>query len=86
VPGIILQRAIGGGRGASSSPADASSSASDQLVGKTGTALMDLRPAGKADLDGQRVDVITKGEFLPKGTAVKVIIQEQMRIVVERAS
>jgi len=56
-----------------------------QLVGKTGKALTMLRPAGRAEIDGHAVDVVTNGDYIPEGTAVKVSEVTGNRIVVERA-
>jgi len=55
------------------------------LLGQTGTAEMNLHPAGRALFDGERVNVITHGEFIEKGSAVKVIEAHGSRIVVEKA-
>ncbi|MBD0379105.1 NfeD family protein [Paenibacillus sedimenti] len=52
------------------------------LVGKTGEAITPLRPAGTALLDGERVDVVTDGSFIPTGRAVIVVQVEGTRIVV----
>lgn len=52
------------------------------FLGKSGTALTVLRPAGMADVDGVKLDVVTEAEFLPKGTKVKVIKVEGRRVVV----
>ena len=38
-----------------------------------GLALTDLRPAGSARLNGEKVDVLTTGEHLEAGTRVRVI-------------
>ncbi|MDA8402788.1 MAG: serine protease, partial [Desulfobacteraceae bacterium] len=38
------------------------------LSGQTGMAFTDLRPAGIGIISGQRVDVVTRGEYLDKGT------------------
>ena len=52
------------------------------LLGKSGTAITPLRPAGCADLDGIRLDVVTRGDFIDKGTPVTVVQVEGNRIVV----
>lgn len=52
------------------------------FLGKSGTALTVLRPAGMADVGGVKLDVVTEAEFLPKGTKVKVIKVEGRRVVV----
>jgi membrane-bound serine protease (ClpP class) len=53
------------------------------LAGKSGVASSYLRPAGVALIDGQRVDVLTRGEFIPEGTPVRVTRVEGARIFVE---
>jgi len=53
-----------------------------ELLHATGTALTQLRPSGIANLAGQRVDVVTEGGLIEKGTAVKVVAVEGARIVV----
>lgn len=52
------------------------------FVGREGVAETMLRPAGISDFDGVKLDVVTRGEFVPKGTAVRVIKVEGRRIVV----
>ena len=54
-----------------------------ELSGKTGTALTDLRPAGMVDIDGSRIDVVTDGEYIKKGSKVKIIRVEGNRVVAE---
>ena len=53
------------------------------LLGKSGVAVSYLRPAGLALVDGQRVDVLTQGEFIPEGTPVRITRVEGARIFVE---
>ncbi len=55
------------------------------LVGKSGVAASELRPAGMAVVDGERVDVITEGDWMKAGTPVTVVKAEAMRLVVRRA-
>ncbi len=52
------------------------------LIGKTGKAVTVLRPVGSVDLDGVKLDVVTRGEYIPKDTVVEVIEVEGNRIVV----
>jgi membrane-bound serine protease (ClpP class) len=51
-------------------------------VGETGVARSILRPAGKADFSGKLVDVVTDGEFLESGSAVRVVRVAGERVVV----
>jgi membrane-bound ClpP family serine protease len=53
--------------------------------GATGRALSALRPAGTALFHDDRREVVTRGEFLPVGTTVRVLGIEHNRIVVEQA-
>ena len=55
------------------------------LLGKEGTADMNLRPAGRATFDGDPINVITHGEFIEKGTPVKITETHGSRIVVEKS-
>lgn len=43
------------------------------LLGCEGVAATDLRPSGKADFDGRKLDVTTRQGFLKKGSRIKVI-------------
>ena len=55
-----------------------------KYIGQKGVAFTTLRPAGAALLDdGTRLDVVTAGDFIPKGTRVQVVYVEGMRIVVQ---
>ena len=56
------------------------------LVGKSGVALTDLRPAGTARFGDDRVDVVTQGDFIPHGTTIKVLHVEGNRVTVREAS
>jgi membrane-bound serine protease (ClpP class) len=54
------------------------------LLGKSGTTLTPLHPAGAALIDGKRVDVVTQGELIGIEEAVRVILVEGARVVVAR--
>ena len=53
------------------------------LLGKVGTALSTCRPAGNADFDGMKLDVVSRGEYIEKGATIEVIKIEGNRIVVK---
>lgn len=53
-----------------------------ELLGIEGKALTDLRPSGTMLINEDRVDVVTEGSFILKGTSVRVIKVEGSRIVV----
>ncbi len=52
------------------------------LIGKKGTALTTLRPAGTALIDTERLDVVSEGEFIAKGSEIEVVRIEGNSIVV----
>jgi len=56
-----------------------------ELLGETGIAISLLGFGGKARIGGRRVDVVTEGEFIPPGVAVRVVAVDGHRVVVERA-
>lgn len=53
-------------------------------IGKRGTAASPLRPAGLAHLDGERVDVVSDGDYIEAGSPIEVIRVDGNRIVVRR--
>ena len=55
-----------------------------ELVGKKLIAYTDLRPAGVAIIDNEKLDVVTDGDFIEKGNKIEVIRVEGMRIVVKK--
>jgi membrane-bound serine protease (ClpP class) len=57
-----------------------------QWLGRTGTAISPLRPAGIADIEHARVDVVSDGEFIDAGTFIEVTRVDGNRIVVRRAA
>ncbi|MHB8126301.1 MAG: NfeD family protein [Desulfitobacteriaceae bacterium] len=58
----------------------------EDYIGRQGTALTQLRPAGTAEFQGERVDVVTEGGFIKAGTQVIVIAVEGVRIIVREES
>jgi membrane-bound serine protease (ClpP class) len=55
------------------------------LAGRAGTAATDLRPSGKAEVDGMTVDVLAEGDFIPRGSPVTVVKVEGPSVIVRRA-
>ena len=53
-----------------------------QLVGQEGEAASDLRPAGFATIEGKRVDVVTQGEMISRGSRIRVLAVESNHVVV----
>ena len=56
-----------------------------RALGRTGVALSPLRPAGIAEIDGHRVDVVSDGGFIDAGTTIEVTRVDGNRVVVRRA-
>ncbi len=56
----------------------------EKYLGKEGRALTDLRPAGTAELERERVDVLTRGESLEAGTELIVTEVGGNRVVVKK--
>lgn len=54
------------------------------LLNKTGVALTQLRPAGIAEIESKRVDVVTSGEFIDAGTEITVTDIQGRRIIVKK--
>ncbi len=55
-------------------------------LGWEGTTTTDLRPAGKGRFRGETLDVISDGEFIPRGSTVSVVRHEGSRIVVQNVT
>jgi membrane-bound serine protease (ClpP class) len=56
-----------------------------ELVGQTGTCLTDLHPSGMARINGHRISVISRGDFIAKGSMVRVSEHHGSRIIVDPA-
>ncbi|WP_430038688.1 NfeD family protein [Peribacillus simplex] len=52
------------------------------LLGVEGKALTDLRPSGTALVKEERVDVVTEGSFISKGSSIIIVKVEGSRVVV----
>jgi membrane-bound serine protease (ClpP class) len=61
-----------------------SSDQKPELVGQLGTAITDLRPTGTGLFNKRRLDVITNGDYIDAGEAIRIIKDEGYRIIVER--
>ncbi|MEW5802955.1 MAG: NfeD family protein [bacterium] len=53
------------------------------FVGQTGLSISDLRPAGIANFQGHRLNVLTDGTYIRRNTQIKIIKIEGNRIFVE---
>jgi len=53
-------------------------------ITQTGTAFTNLRPAGKGIFENQRLNVVTEGDFIEKGSPIRVISIEGSKIIVQK--
>lgn len=53
-----------------------------EFLGAKGISLTTLRPAGTAEINGRRVDVVTDSEYIENGKNIEVVEVDGMRIVV----
>lgn len=53
-----------------------------ELVGMEGVTCSELRPAGVAQIGGRRIDVVSAGAYIAKGTPVRVVDNSGNRVVV----
>lgn len=53
-----------------------------ELIGKEGIAYTTLRPGGTAEIDGRKVDVVADSEYIDRGTKIKVLRVEGIKVVV----
>ena len=60
------------------------SSELESYVGAQGNAVTNLRPAGIAVINGKRVDVVTRGEYLEKDSAIIVTAVTGNQIIVRK--
>ncbi|RUS48493.1 nodulation protein NfeD [Cohnella sp. AR92] len=58
----------------------------EEWIGKTGVALTPLRPAGTAEVEGTRLDVVSFGDYIETGTRIRVMATDGTRIVVQKDS
>jgi membrane-bound serine protease (ClpP class) len=76
---LVLETELGAGEGS------ASATAPDLMwLGKRGTAASTLRPSGIATSEGDRVDVVSDGEFIETGEPIMVVKVDGNRIVVRQ--
>lgn len=76
---LILETGLAADEGYASAPESDS-----KWLGKKGASHSPLRPAGIAVIDGERVDVVSDGEFIDAGISIVVTRVDGNRIVVRR--
>lgn len=57
---------------------------SNKYLSKKGITITPLRPSGKIEIDGDYIDAITRGDFIPKGCEVVVSEIKDFKIIVRR--
>ncbi len=57
-----------------------------RYLGATGTAVTPLRPTGVADIGGDRIEVMTEGDYIAAGSQVRVVAMDRRRFFVRLAS
>lgn len=85
---LILEGAVPSGASISMRGEEARTGESKEekpdYVGRKGETTTDLVPSGKGLFEGQLLDIVSDGEFIKKGEAVRVTHHEGSRIVVSR--
>ena len=56
--------------------------AKSELLHRSGVAITQLRPSGKAFINGKRVDVVTEGALIDQGASIEVVAVKGLRVVV----
>lgn len=56
-----------------------------RYLGKSGVAVSPLRPTGVADIDGERIEVMTEGEFISAGSDIRVVAMDRRHYFVRLA-
>lgn len=78
----VWQKLVLGVKQKSDSGYVAPQTALEKLLGAEGVSVTILRPAGTAEINGERVDVVAEGSFIPNNTPIKVVKVEGTRVVV----
>lgn len=74
--GLLLHDSVPRGEGYLSAPMRG------DLVGKQALTLTDLRPSGTAEIDGERIDVVSEGGYIKSGAEVTILRADGYRHVV----
>lgn len=53
-----------------------------RYLGQSGVALTPLRPTGVAEIGGDRIEVVTEGDFIASGSRIKVVAMDRRRYFV----
>jgi membrane-bound serine protease (ClpP class) len=74
---LVLADELAPGGGFTTEPGDPR-----RWLGKEGTTRSPLRPAGVAEIEGERVDVVSTGDYVDAGVPIRVVRVDGPRIVV----
>ena len=55
-----------------------------EFLNKEGIAITELRPTGIVDVDNHRIDALSEGNYIDKGSKIKVVKVEGSKIIVRR--
>lgn len=75
---LVLGEEIAHDRGFVSSP-----NRPEELVGRQGKALTDLRPGGSGMFGEKKLDIVSRGNYIEAGTAVRIVEAHGIQVVVE---
>jgi membrane-bound serine protease (ClpP class) len=76
---LVLETGLSAAQGYAAAP-----ESDMRWLGKQGRASSPLRPAGIAEIDGERVDVVSDGELIDAGQVIEVVRVDGNRVVVRR--
>ena len=76
---LILEAGLGSAAGYASAP-----ERDRAWLGKRGTTRAPLRPAGIAEIEGERIDVVSQGDYIDADVPIEVVAVDSNRIVVRR--
>ena len=57
-----------------------------RYLGKGGLAITPLRPTGVVEVDGERIEAVTEGQFIAAGSEVRVVAMDRRRYFVRLAN
>ena len=76
---VTLRTTLSSEEGVTSQPSEL-----DEFLGMEGIAVTDLRPTGTAVINGKRVDVVSRGEYLEKDSRIVVSSVTGNQIIVRK--
>ena len=55
----------------------------EYLIGQKGMAITDLRPSGKGEFNGVKLDILSQGEYIGRGSKLEITNIKNNKIVVK---